>query len=412
MDSNQVVFVQGDIQLQSLIALVILMKIEDFYLNVNAILKCTSRSNPGCSTSSGSSTANSCVSESPKLVKVVDHDAEKAKPLIIDEWAYVFDNIDREFMGGVKYVRISLDKYKMATDHKIVILKNDKTRFTAKCEEDGCGWMIHCGPLNGDISWFVLKYSNVIQRWHIVGDPSLKPRQLMSLFNKTYGCNIKYQHARRGKEAVFEEQFGDDEKSYRDLTWYIKSIEKTNPDSFVKFEVDDGTSRFQRIFMCFGACKHNYKYPRPMIYLDATFLTGKFMGALMAVTCINVNGDFYPFSFAHVSAENKENWFWFLENLKQVIDGRPIVFLSDRGEGILQGIPKVFQNSYHNYFFYHLKCNIPIGSGDAKSKAVFDLFYKVAYSYTATNFDEALRGMHAIECGHVTNYIRTIPKDK
>ncbi|XP_026428935.1 uncharacterized protein LOC113324866 [Papaver somniferum] len=370
MDSGQVFIIQGDIQLQGLVALVIHMNNEVFYLNVDVIPKHTSRSNSGCSTSSGASTSRSCVSESPKLVRTVDHDADKAKPLIIDEWNYIFDKIGREFMGGVKAVRIVVDKYKMATGHKVVILKNDRTRFTAKCEEDGCGWRIHFGPVNGDISRFVLKYSNVIHRLkspavltklvkHLIadnihGDPTLKPRQIMSLFKKTYGSNIKYHHARRGKEAVFEEQFGDDEKSYSDLTW-------------------------------------------PMIYLDATFLTGRFRGTLMAATCINGNDGFYPYAFAIVSTENKDNWFWFLDNLKQVFDGRPIVFLSDRQEGLLQGIPK---------------CNLPIGSGDANSKASIDFFYKAIYSYTTANFEEALRGMHAIGCGHVANYIRTIPKEK
>ncbi|XP_026410757.1 uncharacterized protein LOC113305981 [Papaver somniferum] len=199
----------------------------------------------------------------------------------------------------------------------------------------------------------------------------------MSLFKKTYGSNIKYHHARRGKEAVFEEKFGDDEKSYSDLNWYVKATEKTNPDSYVKFEVDQATGRFQRIFICFSACKHSYRYLRPMIYLDATFLTGRFRGTLMAATCINGNDGFYPFSFVLVSAENKDNWFWFLDNLKQVVDRRPIVFL-----------------------------------GDANFKAAIDLFYKDGYSYTSANFEEALRGMHAIGCGHVANYLRTIPNLK
>ncbi|XP_026399867.1 uncharacterized protein LOC113295757 [Papaver somniferum] len=282
-------------------------------------------------------------------------------------------------MGGVKAVMIVVDKYKMATGHKIAILKNDKTRFTAKCEEDSfwaCGWRIHFGPVNGDTSRFVLTDSNAHSS---VSDPRLKPRQIMSLFKKTYGSNIKYHHARRGKEAVFEEPYGDDEKSYSDFTWYVKAIEETNPDSYVKFEVEDGTSRFHRIFVCYGACKHSYRYLRPMIYLDATFLTGRYRGTLMAATCINGNNEFYPFAFAIVSSENKDNWFWFLENLQHVVDGRPIVFLSDR---------------------------------DANSKPVLDLFYKAAYSYTPANFEEALRGMHAIGAGHVANYIRTIPKEK
>ncbi|XP_026416895.1 uncharacterized protein LOC113312352 [Papaver somniferum] len=234
----------------------------------------------------------------------------------------------------------------------------------------------------------------------------------MSLFKKTYGSNIKYHHARRGKEAVFEEQFGDNEKSYNDVTWYAKAIEQTNPDSFVKFEVDQATRRFQRIFICFGACKRSYRYLRPMIYLDATFLTGRFRSTLTAGTCINGNDGFYPFAFAPVSTENKDNWFWFLDNLKQVVDRRPIIFLSDRHEGLLQGIPNSFPDSYHSYCFYHIKCNLPIGSGDANFKVVIDLFYKAGYSYTSANFEEALRGMHAIRCGHVSNYLRTIPKEK
>ncbi|XP_026384880.1 uncharacterized protein LOC113280476 [Papaver somniferum] len=314
-------------------------------------------------------------------------------------------------MGGVKAIRIVVDKYKMDTGHKIAILKNGRTRFTAKCEEDGCAWRIHFGPVNGDTSRFLLKDSNA----HSVGfeillggDPSLKPRQIMSLFKKTYGSNIKYHHARRGKEAVFEEQYG----SYSDFTWYVKEIEETNPDSYVKFEVEDGTSRFHRIFVCYGACKHSYRYLKPMIYLDATFLTGRYRGTLMAATCINGNNEFYPFAFSIVSSKNKDNWFWFLENLQHVVDDRPIVFLSDRHEGLLQGIPKYFPNSHHNYCFYHIKCNLPIGSGDANLKPVLDLFYKAAYSYTPSNFEEALRGMHAIGDGHVANYIRTIPKEK
>ncbi|XP_026378542.1 uncharacterized protein LOC113272979 [Papaver somniferum] len=299
-------------------------------------------------------------------------------------------------MGGVKAVRIALDKYKMATGHKIVILKNDTTRFTAKCEEDGCAWRIHFGPVNGDTSRFVLKDSNA----HMC----------------TFGCTVlvvllKYMFL-LGKETVFEEQYGDDEKSYSDFTWYVKAIEETNPDSYVRFEVEDGTNRFQRIFVCYGACKHRYRYLRPMIYLDDIFLTGRYRGTLMAATCIDGNNEFYPFDFAIVSSENKDNWFLFLKNLQKLVDGRPIVFLSDRGEGFLQDIPKYFPNSHHSYCFYHIKCNLPIGSGDANSKHVLDLFYKAAYSYTPVNFEEALRGMHAIGCGHVANYIKIIPKEK
>ncbi|XP_026439751.1 uncharacterized protein LOC113338575 [Papaver somniferum] len=121
-----------------------------------------------------------------------------------------------------------------------------------------------------------------------------------------------------------------------------------------------------------------------MIYLDVTFLTGRFRGTLMATTCINGNDGFFPYAFAIVLSENKENWFWFLDNLKQMVDDRLIVSL----------------------------CNLPIGRGDENYNVVIDLCYKAAYSYTAANFEEASRGMHAIARGHAANYLRTIPKEK
>ncbi|XP_026450572.1 uncharacterized protein LOC113350654 [Papaver somniferum] len=103
----------------------------------------------------------------------------------------------------------------------------------------------------------------------------------------------------------------------------------------------------------------------------------------MAATCVNGNDGFYPYAFSIVLSENKYNWFWFLDNLQQVVDDRPIVLLSDRHEGLLHGIPRAFPGSYHSYCFYHIKRNLPIGRGDANYNVVIDLFYKAAYSYTA-----------------------------
>ncbi|XP_026399059.1 uncharacterized protein LOC113294901 [Papaver somniferum] len=271
-------------------------------------------------------------------------------------------------MGGVKAVILAVDKYKMATGYKIIILKNDKTRFTAKCEENDCGWRIHFGPVNGDISRFVLKDFSVIHSCgvglrskshavttnlvkhliadNIQGDHSLKPRQIMSLFKNTYGSNIKYHHARRGKDAVIEEQFGDDEKSYSDLTWYVKAVEKTNPDSFVNFEVDHATRRFQRIFICFGACKHSYRYLRPMIYLDATFLTGRFRGALMAATCINGNNGITHLPFLLFLLKTKKIGFGFwtiLNKLSMVVRLFSLVIME-----------KGFCREFQKYFLIHI----------------------------------------------------------
>ncbi|XP_026378200.1 uncharacterized protein LOC113272603 [Papaver somniferum] len=284
-----------------------------------------------CSISSGSSTTNYGVTESsgtPKLAMVIDNDADKGKPLVSDEWLYIFDKIGREFIGSIEVVRVSVAKYKLATCYKIRILKNGTTHYTAKFKENGCSWRIHFVLVNEGLSRFVLKDANMLHRLkspsvttkivkyliseHINGDPSLKPNQTILLFKRTFGSNVEYHYARTGKEA-------------------------------------------------------SYKYLRPMIYLDVTFITGRFKGGLLATTCVNGNNGFYPYDFSLIHVEDKANWEWFLNNPKEVVDARPIVTRISR--------------------------------------------LLATYSYTYANYEVGLRGMHVLGCGYVFNYIRTIPME-
>ncbi|XP_026454477.1 uncharacterized protein LOC113355754 [Papaver somniferum] len=110
-------------------------------------------------------------------------------------------------MGGVEAIRIVVDKYKLTTGYKIRNLKNNKTRYTVKCKEDGCSWRIHFGHVNDDTYQFLLKDAHILHScgvglWlksppvttklvkhfisdNIQGDPSLIPNQIISLFKNT-----------------------------------------------------------------------------------------------------------------------------------------------------------------------------------------------------------------------------------
>ncbi|XP_026399942.1 uncharacterized protein LOC113295825 [Papaver somniferum] len=209
-----------------------------------------------------------------------------------------------------------------------------------------------------------------------------------------YGINIKYHHAYKGKEASKAEIYGDDVKSYTDLVWYVEAIKATNPGSYINFEYDKETKCFKRLFICFVACIEGYRFVHPMLYCDATFLTGRFKGTLMAATGVNGNQGFFPFAYALVPGEDIEGWEWFMENLQHCVDPRPITFITDRHEGLKQSIPKYFPNSYHSYYFYHLKNNLPIKKSHEKYKQVLDLFHKAAYCYSVAKYESALNEMY------------------
>ncbi|RZC51945.1 hypothetical protein C5167_020371 [Papaver somniferum] len=198
-----------------------------------------------------------------------------------------------------------------------------------------------------------------------------------------YGIDIKYHHAYKGKEASKAEIYGDDVKSYIDLIWYVEAIKATNPGK-------------------------GYRFIRPMLYCDATFLNGRFKGTVMAATGVNGNQGFFPFAYALVPREDIEGWEWFMENLQHCVDSRPITFITDRHERLKQSIPKYFPNSYHSYCFHHLKNNLPIKKSHEKYKQVQDLFHKAACCYSVAKYDSALKDMCIIGCGWVSKYIRNI----
>ncbi|XP_026451987.1 uncharacterized protein LOC113352379 [Papaver somniferum] len=190
-----------------------------------------------------------------------------------------------------------------------------------------------------------------------------------------YGIDIKYHHAYKGKEASKAEIYGDDVK---------------------------------KAFHMFAACIEGYRFIRPMLYCDATFLNGRFKGTVMAATGVNGNQGFFPFAYALVPREDIEGWEWFMENLQHCVDSRPITFITDRHERLKQSIPKYFPNSYHSYCFHHLKNNLPIKKSHEKYKQVQDLFHKAACCYSVAKYDSALKDMCIIGCGWVSKYIRNI----
>ncbi|XP_026379480.1 uncharacterized protein LOC113274243 [Papaver somniferum] len=140
-----------------------------------------------------------------------------------------------------------------------------------------------------------------------------------------------------------------------------------------------------------------------MVYLDATFLTGRFRGCLMAATGINGG---------KVGSENNDNWEWFLRNLIQVVgDGRPITFLSDRHEGLLCGVPLIYPDSFNIFCYYHLKNNLPITGSDPRYTLVLDHFQEATYALSPENHAKAIPKIRDLNCYWVADYIETIPSE-
>src|SRR6266480_4447538 len=66
-----------------------------------------------------------------------------------------------------------------------------------------------------------------------------------------------------------------------------------------------------------------------------------------------------------VIAEDDDNWFWFLQQLCQIVQDHAnqflglnaLTLLSDRQKGLIDGVARVFPNSPHGYCLRHLEAN-------------------------------------------------------
>ncbi|XP_026399855.1 uncharacterized protein LOC113295745 [Papaver somniferum] len=330
----------ADFQLHGLAALHFSKKSAFFELHVDFL------SAGGCSSSTFSDVDNNS-----ELIRA-DRDSyetdgkEIVKPLLSDGWENVFDDPNKIFRGGVDAVRLACQKYCLKTGYRVTKVKNDRERFTMKCSKVPCTWMIHAVAIDSTCDVFRIKkyvgrhtcgagvklrspkvskklVHNLIHD-RVMHNPLIKPREIEDYIKVGAGVNIKYHHAYHGLERSHHEIFGNDVKSYYDLVWWVNSLKETNPGSYEDFQFNDATQTFERLFIAIGACIEGYRLCRPMIFVDATFLTERFRGTLMAATCLNGNQGFYPLAFALVPGEDVDNWDWFMCNLSNIVDDRPI----------------------------------------------------------------------------------------
>ncbi|KAL7212462.1 hypothetical protein ACSBR2_015200 [Camellia fascicularis] len=124
--------------------------------------------------------------------------------------------------------------------------------------------------------------------------------------------------------------------SFHQLKWYNKAIMENNPHSYINLDFDQQTGRFVRYIISFRACIDGFNHCRPLLFLDGTFLKGRFKGNLLATITKDGNQGLFSVAFAIVDSENACNWKWFLRHLAKVVDfGRTLMFASDCNTGLL-----------------------------------------------------------------------------
>ena len=240
--------------------------------------------------------------------------AQPEKALLSDSWKYAIRKVGQRFEGGVREFRTSLVKFSAQRGVSFRYLRNEKTRVIAECkvkEVTGCQWYVRGREMLGSGVFYITKLMNVhscgiVVRTKekskigsnvvsdivlpVVGEkPLTRPIEIVKKLKKDYGVDISYRVAWVGVEKARGSLFGDNSTQFDDLRWYVQTANRTNPNSVIELDVDESTGRFRRLFVSFFGQINGFQFCRPLLFLDGTFLKGRYKGILLAATAKDGN---------------------------------------------------------------------------------------------------------------------------
>ncbi|XP_028101783.1 uncharacterized protein LOC114301077 [Camellia sinensis] len=182
--------------------------------------------------------------------------------------------------------------------------------------------------------------------------------------------------------------FGDYSSSFDDHRWYVDATNDCNPGSVfdMEFDVDSKGRHFKCLFFAFEAYIHGFKYCRPVLMLDGTFLKGRHKGCLLVATTKDDNQGLYSLCFAIVDSESYNSWHWLLSEL--------LVILTPE----------------RDIAFTNLKTYLSVKSRKSKEYLI-TLFSRCAYTPTTELFNELFEEFKG-RCGRsVEKFLEDLPNE-
>ncbi|XP_073219670.1 uncharacterized protein [Cicer arietinum] len=175
-------------------------------------------------------------------------------------------------------------------------------------------------------------------------DPSIKVKVIIAEIQALHNYTITYRKGWIGKNKAIEQIYGNWEKSYNQLPQWLlvmqtfaigTKIEMETIPAYHENSLINGIRIFHRLFWAFVPCISAFKFCKPIVQVDGTWLYGKYKGTLLVAVAQDGDDNVIPIAYALVEGETKEGWSFFLRNLRKYVTPQPnICMISDRHESI------------------------------------------------------------------------------
>ncbi|KAL6888818.1 hypothetical protein ACP4OV_009844 [Aristida adscensionis] len=313
---------------------------------------------------------------------------------------------------GPKEFRDALHKYAIAHRFHYRFVKNDSSRVTVECTDEGCSWRMHASKTHTKEFKIKKVYGNhtcesetvkshrlASQKWvasvikeKLRDSPNYRPRDIANDLQREYGLSLNYSQAWRGKSIAQKELYSPHEEACNQLPWFCQRIAETNPGSVATvMALEDSKLRF---YVAFHASLYGFEHGcRPLLFLDVISVRPNKHWKLLAATSVDGEGDVFPVAFSVVDDESQENWHWFLEQLKVSLPASgEITFISNGKNGLWDEVSLIFPDSYHgyqvNHFIEEFKSQLDDSWSEEVKDALVEHLKKAIYSCKVDEFNK------------------------
>ncbi|XP_078148864.1 uncharacterized protein LOC144544282 [Carex rostrata] len=207
-------------------------------------------------------------------------------------------------------------------------------------------------------------------------DPTMSIWSVANCVRVSFGSiTPDYNKLWRGREIAVARQFGSWEESYNFMKLLLIGIVDKNLGSRYQFLtspsidkntglVKQGVQEFRAVAWPYGPCITAFDYLRPVISIDAAFLSGRYEGRLLMACSYDAENQLLSLAFAIVHKENEENRGFFLHWLRINVIGvnRFVCVISDQHKGIKAAFKLEYRwdrdNFVHRHCIQHVADNL------------------------------------------------------
>ncbi|KAL2533778.1 MuDR family transposase [Abeliophyllum distichum] len=295
-------------------------RLEQQHLNSNSLLNTSN--NSLCYLNSFASSVCDTIPELPEL-QIHDDNSVIGQP--------DFDSISAGRIFRDKNVlKNTISLYDIHNNFQYKVYRSDKEEYVLKCLDDNCMWHFRASRLI-DTELFKIRYiknghncsmdyvmgdhrqatssllAECIQHKYMDAKTIYTPMDIINDTSKTYDVTLSYRKVWRARESILEKIVGEPEDSYNKLSsfLYMLSLKIQGTITRTKTNADN---QFEYMFMALRTSVQGWKHCKPIVVVDATFLTGHYGGTLFMACTQDANYNIFVLALGIGDAENNNAW--------------------------------------------------------------------------------------------------------